>query len=99
MRGALQPPTSPSPEGSLVRVHYIIGRYEGDTPVIEPATLEAEISAIAATWGDKLKAALAITTDGMRARMLANRYARAFTGGYTEAFGTSQAISDIAALE
>jgi glutamate dehydrogenase len=87
------------PEGSLVRVHYIIGRYEGDTPVIERATLEAEISAIAATWGDKLKAALAITTDGMRARMLANRYARAFTGGYTEAFGTSQAIADIATIE
>src|SRR5216684_4229845 len=72
------------PEGSLVRVHYIIGRYEGDTPVIERATLEA---------------ALAITTDGMRARMLANRYARAFTGGYTEAFGTSQAIADIATIE
>jgi glutamate dehydrogenase len=87
------------PEGSLVRVHYIIGRYEGDTPAVERATLEAEISAIAATWGDKLKAALAITTDGMRARMLANRYARAFTGGYTEAFGTSQAIADIATIE
>lgn len=87
------------PEGSLVRVHYIIGRYEGDTPVIERTTLESEISAIAATWGDKLKAALAITTDGMRARMLANRYARAFTGGYTEAFGTSQATADIATIE
>jgi glutamate dehydrogenase len=87
------------PEGSLARVHYIIGRYEGETPVIERATLEAEISAIAATWGDKLKVALATTTDGMRARMLANRYARAFTGGYTEAFGTSQATADIAAIE
>src|SRR3979490_2140919 len=87
------------PEGSLVRVHYIIGRYEGDTPVIERPTLEAEISAIAATWGDKLKAALAITTDGMRARMLANRYARAFTGGYTEAFDTSQATADIATIQ
>jgi glutamate dehydrogenase len=87
------------PEGSLARVHYIIGRYEGETPVIERATLEAAISAIAATWGDKLKAALATTTDGMRARMLANRYARAFTGGYTEAFGTSQATADIAAIE
>src|SRR5207249_11187624 len=47
----------------------------------------------------KLKAALAISTDGMRARMLANRYARAFTGGYTEAFGTSQATADIATIE
>src|SRR5947207_13249591 len=87
------------PEGSLTRVHYIIGRYEGATPVIARATLESEISTIAATWGDTLKAALATTPDGMRARMLANRYARAFAGGYTEAFGTSQAIADIATIE
>jgi glutamate dehydrogenase len=87
------------PEGSLARVHYIIARFESKTPVVERATLEAGISAIAATWGDKLKAALATTTDGMRARMLANRYARAFTGGYTEVFDTSQAIADIATIE
>ena len=87
------------PEGALARVHYIIGRYEGKTPVVERATLEAGISAIAATWGDKLKAALAASTDGMRARMLANRYAQAFTGGYTEIFGASQAIADIATIE
>ncbi len=87
------------PEGPLARVHYIIGRYEGKTPVVERATLEAEITAIAATWGDKLRAALAASTDGMRARMLANRYAQAFTGGYTEIFGTSQATADIATIE
>src|SRR5438552_5425152 len=87
------------PRGSLARVHYIIGRYEGETPVIARATLEAEISAIAATWGDKLKAALATSTDGMPARMLANRYARAFSRGYTEACGTSHAIADIATID
>src|SRR6266699_918303 len=87
------------PEGSLTRVHYIIGRYEGATPVIARDKLESEISAIAATWADKLKAALATTIDGMRARMLANRYARAFTGGYTEAFGTAQAVADITTIE
>src|SRR5438034_302100 len=54
---------------------------------------------VAATWGGNLRASLATTTDGMRARMLANRYARAFAGGYTEAFGTSQAIADIATIE
>src|SRR5260370_25253632 len=81
-KGILAASYASFPEGSLARVHYIIGRYEGETPVIERATLESEISAIAATWGDKLKAALAASTDGMRARMLANRYARAFAGGY-----------------
>ena len=98
-KGRLAASYASFPEGSLARVHYIIGRYEGKTPVVERATLEAEISTIAATWGDKLKAALAASTDGMRARMLANRYAQAFTGGYTEAFGTSQAIADIATIE
>ncbi|SHJ62723.1 glutamate dehydrogenase [Bradyrhizobium lablabi] len=98
-KGSLAASYASFPEGSLARVHYIIGRYEGETPVIARATLEAEISAIAATWGDKLKAALATSTDGMRARMLANRYAQAFTGGYTETFGTSQAIADIATIE
>jgi glutamate dehydrogenase len=87
------------PEGSLARVHYIIGRYEGKTPVVERATLEAGISAIAATWADKLKAALTASTDGMRARMLTNRYAHAFSGGYTEVFGGEQAITDIATIE
>src|SRR5580700_2688386 len=98
-KGVLAASYASFPEGSLARVHYIIGRYEGETPVIARATLEAEISAIAATWGDKLKAALATSTDGMRARMLANRYARAFTGGYTEAFDTAQAVADIATVE
>src|SRR6266568_459997 len=98
-KGTLAASYASFPEGSLARVHYIIGRYDGETPVVERATLEAGISAIAATWSDKLKAALATTTDGMRARMLANRYARAFTGGYTEAFDTSQATADIATIE
>jgi glutamate dehydrogenase len=87
------------PEGALARVHYIIGRYEGETPVVERATLEAGISAIAATWADKLRVALTASTDGMRARMLANRYAQAFSGGYTEVFGAEQAITDIATIE
>jgi len=87
------------PEGALARVHFIIGRYEGKTPVVEVATLEGGISAIAATWVDKLKAALTATTDGMRARMLTNRYARAFAGGYTEIFSAEQAVADIATIE
>jgi glutamate dehydrogenase len=98
-KGRLSASYASFPEGSLARVHYIIGRYEGETPVIARDRLESEISAIAATWGDKLKAALATSTDGMRARMLASRYARAFAGGYTETFGTLQAIADIAAIE
>src|SRR5258708_323231 len=49
-KGRLAASYTSFPEGSLARVHYIIGRYEGETPVIARATLEAGISAIAATW-------------------------------------------------
>ncbi|OAF12700.1 NAD-glutamate dehydrogenase [Bradyrhizobium centrolobii] len=98
-RGTLSASYVSFPEGALARVHYIIGRYEGKTPAVERATLEAGISAIAATWADKLKAALTASTDGMRARMLANRYAQAFSGGYTEVFSAEQAIADIATIE
>ena len=59
----------------------------------------SRISAIAATWADRLKGALAASTDGMRARMLTNRYAQAFSGGYTEVFTAEQAIADITTVE
>lgn len=98
-KGTLSASYASFPEGSLARVHYIVGRYEGKTPVVERETLETGISAIAETWGDKLKVALAASADGMRARMLASRYAQAFTGGYTEIFSAEQAIADITTIE
>lgn len=98
-KGTLSASYASFPEGSLARVHYIIGRYEGKTPVVERETLETGISAIAETWSDKLKVALAASADGMRARMLASRYAQAFSGGYTEIFSAEQAIADITTIE
>ncbi|QEN88331.1 NAD-glutamate dehydrogenase [Labrys sp. KNU-23] len=98
-KGRLSASYAAFPEGPLARVHYIIGRYEGDTPLIERSVLEAGITAIATNWGDKLRAALTGTTDGMRARLLGNRYANAFTGGYPETFSTAQAIADIGVIE
>src|ERR1700751_2273469 len=58
-KGTLAAAYAAFPEGPVARVHYTIARFEDETPVIARATLEAEISAIAATWGDKLKATLA----------------------------------------
>ncbi len=98
-KGRLSASYAAFPEGPLARVHYIIGRYDGETPVIDRTALEAEITSLATNWGDKLKSALAATTDGMRARLLGNRYAKAFRGGYPEVFGTAQAIADIGTIE
>ena len=54
-RGKLSAAYVSQPEGPLSRVHYIIGRYDGNTPAIDRPTLEAEIGAIVASWADKLR--------------------------------------------
>lgn len=87
------------PEGPLARVHFIIGRSIGATPDIDRATLEAAIAQLVESWADKLKAALIGRTDGMRARLLGQRYGNAFTGAYQEAFEPVVALDDIAIIE
>ncbi len=42
------------PEGELVRVHYIIGRREGKTPIIDREILEEEVNALTQNFGDRL---------------------------------------------
>ncbi|MFZ4533900.1 MAG: NAD-glutamate dehydrogenase domain-containing protein, partial [Alsobacter sp.] len=87
------------PEGPLSRTHYIIGRDEGKTPVIEQAALEAAIGDVVRTWGDGLREMLGRSADAGRGRGLAVRYAGAFTAAYREAFSTAQALDDIAVME
>ena len=96
---AFRPLTRPIRKGSLARTHYIIGRDEGATPVIERDVLEDGIAAIARTWSDRLGEALADGVGGRRARALAARYGNAFNAAYREAFDAEHAISDIETLE
>src|SRR5215831_19499709 len=42
------------PEGQMVRVHFIIGRYEGETPHVDRATLDRAVEAIVRSWTDAL---------------------------------------------
>ena len=83
------------PEGTLARVHYVLGRYEGHTPEHSAAELEAAVADIVRTWQDALKEALAKVYDPVRMRLLANRYGEAFGAAYREAFPVDQAVSDI----
>ena len=46
------------PEGPLVRVHFIIGRYEGETPNIDRAVLDRAVEEIVRSWTDGLEEAL-----------------------------------------
>mgnify|MGYP002398907493 CR=1 FL=1 len=44
------------PEGGVARVHIIIGRYEGKTPVIPQDQLERDVRALVTRWEDQFQA-------------------------------------------
>ena len=87
------------PEGPLVRVHFIIGRSEGETPNPRRTVLEEAISAIVRTWTDGLAEALALVHDQVKAQTLFRRYRDAFPLAYREAYGPAAAVGDIRVLE
>ena len=64
------------PEGSLARVHFIIGRSGGKTPKVEQSRLEAGIRDIVRTWED----ALAEAAVGGNAGPAADRHRLAISG-------------------
>jgi len=94
-KGRLAASYTAFPEGSLAPCPHIIGRYEGETACHralqagsreqrhrrEPGADQAE------------SRARRTTTDGMRARMLASRYTRAFTAAMQKPSAASQAHS------
>ncbi|MCB1504094.1 MAG: NAD-glutamate dehydrogenase [Hyphomicrobiaceae bacterium] len=79
--------------GPLVRVHYIIGRYEGATPDVEEEELERRIGEIVETWEDRLHDRLAGTPDA------AAQFAGAFSAAYAETFPPERALEDIERIE
>jgi glutamate dehydrogenase len=87
------------PEGPLVRVHFIIGRSEGETPNPARATLEQAVGDIVRTWNDALADALARDHDPVAARSLFERYRHAFSVGYREAYPAAVAAEDIHLIE
>ena len=87
------------PDGPLVRVHFIIGRYEGPTPNLGHSTLEKAVGDIIRTWNDGLAEALAAAHGSLRGRELMARYRDAFSGGYREATSPLAAVDDIRVVE
>jgi glutamate dehydrogenase len=86
-------------EGPMVRVHFIIGRSGGATPVIERATLEHEVQSIIRTWGDGLNEALILVSPPEKVRELFARYRDAFSEGFQEAYAPAVAAGDIRVIE
>ncbi len=86
------------PEGPLVRVHFIIGRYDGETPVIDRAILDRAVEAIVRSWVDGLKEALD-RSAGAGGYALFARYADAFPVDYREVYPPASAVRDIHVVE
>ena len=70
------------PEGQLVRVHFIIGRYQGESPHVDRATLDRAVEAIVRSWTDALGDALSTAFPPGQARALLARYREAFPVDY-----------------
>ncbi len=87
------------PEGPLVRVHFIIGRRDGETPNPDRATLEEAVGAIVRTWTDALMESLREAHEPDRARALFARYHAAFSQGYREVYSPRDAVRDIRVIE
>ncbi len=78
------------PEGTLARVHFIIGRRGGKTPRVEQEELEAELRAIVRTWEDSLREAL----GDAEADPELTRVALCFSADYRNSFPIGVALDD-----
>jgi len=87
------------PEGPLVRVHFIVGRYEGETPTPDRAMLDHAVEAIVRNWTDGLNETLAASHEAAQERALFNRYRDAFPIDYREVYPPAIAVGDIRVVE
>ena len=83
------------PEGSLVRVHYIIGHRAGKMPRPTTESLEQRMVQLIRTWEDRLEDAIAEAAPPAEAAALQKDYLEAFSVSYQAAYEPEQAITDI----
>jgi glutamate dehydrogenase len=87
------------PEGPLARVHYIIGRDEGETPEVSQHELELKVAAIIRTWNDGFEDACRARFGPARGRSLIEAYGNAFSEAYRASYSPEEAVADLSALE
>jgi glutamate dehydrogenase len=87
------------PEGPLVRVYFIIGRYEGEPPNPDRAALDRAVEDIVRSWVDGLHEALVGDPASERGRALFGRYCDAFPVDYREVYPPAAAVTDIGIVE
>ncbi len=82
------------PEGTLARVHFIIGRSHGKTPEVDTNELEAVIRAIVRSWDDALREE--VTEKGGDPKLA--ELAADFPQAYRNSFSASAAMRDAALI-
>jgi glutamate dehydrogenase len=83
------------PEGTLARVHFIIGRRGGKTPKPRQETLEAAIRGLVRTWEDTIREAV---TDAQADQRLAE-IAMRLPESYRNSFSPETALEDAACID
>ncbi|MEO3387274.1 NAD-glutamate dehydrogenase [Mesorhizobium sp. CAU 1741] len=78
------------PEGTLARVHFIIGRSGGKTPKVEIEALEAALRSIVRTWDDALREAASDAQSSPSLIAIANRLPQ----NYRNSFSPETALRD-----
>jgi glutamate dehydrogenase len=85
--------------GPLVRVHFIVARYEGATPEVDATTLERDVHRLMQTWDDRLAEAMAPRAGGEAGPAASDpEWIGAFSAGYAETFPPERAVEDIARM-
>jgi glutamate dehydrogenase len=87
------------PEGPMVRVHFIIGRLEGEAPNPDRASLDRAVDSIVRNWVDGLHEALLANAGPAKGRALFARYDEAFPIDYREVYSPACAVADIPLIE
>jgi glutamate dehydrogenase len=83
----------------LARVHYIVGREQGQRPKVDVRALETEIATAIRTWEDEFAAALAKSYGEAEGARVVARQRNAFSPQYRDAFAPAEAVRDLAELE
>lgn len=86
-------------EGPYVRIHYIIGRDSGKTPVRAPKELETQIEQLSRRWEDRMHDEISLVHDAEETDLLVEQYGSAFPAGYQEVYGVSRLMEDVHIIE
>ncbi len=87
------------PEGTMARVHFIIGRFQGPFPDVDLEALEREIAEAARDWSDNFRAELKARLTSRLAGRIFDAYGNGFSSMYEDTFPPHVGILDAEKME